>query len=150
MEEIVIRQIDINSPDYQQVWQLREEILRKPIGLSLKDEDLGDDVKDFILVAQQGNSVIGCLMLQPKSSDTIKFRQMAVYPQWQGKGIGARLMHAAEHIAHMYGYNKIVLHARITAKDFYLKQDYTITGDMFTEVGIDHVVMEKQLAGDSE
>jgi N-acetylglutamate synthase-like GNAT family acetyltransferase len=145
MEDIVIKQTDANSPEYEQVWQLREEILRKPIGLSLKDEDLGDDAKDIIVIALHNNKVIGCLMLHPKDEEIIKLRQMAVYDDWQGKGVGAKLMNAAEHVAAIHGYNKIVLHARVTAKDFYSKLGYRITSDVFTEVGIDHVVMEKTL-----
>ncbi len=145
MDDIITRQVNVDTPEYEQVWELREALLRKPIGLSLKDEDLSDDAKDIILIAEKGGKVVGCLMLQPKTDVLIKFRQMAVYHEWQGKGIGAQLMHAAEHIAVMHGYKQVVLHARITAKDFYAGLDYIVTSDVFTEVGIDHVVMEKKL-----
>lgn len=145
MEDIIIRQVGVATPEYDQVWQLRETILRQPIGLSLKNEDLSDDAKDIIVTALHNNKVIGCLMLHPKDGTIIKFRQMAVYNEWQGRGIGAKLMNAAEHIAETEGYKKIVLHARVTAKNFYSKLGYATTSGVFSEVGIDHVVMEKQL-----
>lgn len=145
MQDILIKRIDATSPEYLQVWLLREEILRKPIGLSLKDEDLSDDAKDIIIIATHHDKVIGCLMLHPKDTDIIKFRQMAVYNEWQGKGIGAMLINAAEHVSEMEGYKHIVLHARITAQDFYSKLGYDTTSSVFTEVGIDHVVMERSL-----
>lgn len=130
---------------YPQVYELREEILRKPIGLSLKDEDLQPDEHDWTVVALDGEEVLGCIMIRPvPEKNTAKFRQMAVKENLQGKGIGRIIMDAAEAISWANGFDKIVLHARVTAEDFYKKLNYTTTSDVFTEVGIPHVVMEKQ------
>jgi predicted GNAT family N-acyltransferase len=145
MDGIKIKSYSFPFAEYEQVWQLREDILRRPIGLSLKDEDLSDDKEDVFFIAVRDDTLIGCLMLHHESEDIIKFRQMAVYPAWQGKGIGAMLMQAAEEWSAKKGYKTIVLHARVTAKDFYSKLGYAVISDVFTEVGIDHVVMEKTL-----
>lgn len=138
-------QINTKHSLYPQVYTLREEILRKPIGLSLKDEDLRPDENDWTIAAVDGDEVVGCIMIRPGAEKhTAKFRQMAVKETRQGSGIGRVIMDAAEAICWANGYNKITLHARVTAEDFYKKLDYTTTGDVFTEVGIPHVVMEKQ------
>lgn len=144
MDNIVIKQVKIDEPLYAQIYDLREEILRKPIGLSLKDEDLSGDALDIIFGALQNDKIIGCLMLHPADRpDKIKFRQMAIANEWQGKGIGQQLMIAAEEYSWNAGKTKIALHARVSAQGFYERLGYTTTSGVFTEVGIPHVVMEK-------
>lgn len=146
MEGIAIRRVELNDCIYTQVYDLREEVLRKPIGLSLKEEDLSGDALDIILTAQHEGKVIGCVMLHPHSDpEILKLRQMAVAENYQGKGIGQLLVSAAEENARDIGIKKMVLHARVTAEPFYKKLGYTTTSDLFTEVGIPHVVMEKEL-----
>ena len=146
MENVVIKQLSVDHPDYYQVYNLREEILRKPIGLSLKDEDLTQDRLDILLAAFSNDKVIGCVMLQPTVDEKIvKLRQMAVAEEWQGKGIGKKIVTASEELLKGRGTEKIVLHARSHAEGFYAGMGYHKTGDTFTEVGIPHVKMEKIL-----
>lgn len=145
MEGITIQQVQVGTPEYQQVYDLREAILRKPIGLSLANEDLSKDKEDIIFSASEGGNIIGCLMLTHKDADTIKFRQMAVAEEMQGKKIGNLLMEAAEELSRNKGYKKVSLHARETAAGFYSKLGYAITSGLFTEVGIPHYVMEKDI-----
>ncbi len=145
MQSITIKQIPVDSPEYSQVYDLREEVLRKPIGLSLADEDLSADKDDIILVAHEAEKVVGCIMLQHKDEEIIKFRQMAVAEELQGKGIGNEIMIAAEALSKEKGYTKVALHARETAARFYSKLGYSITSPLFTEVGIPHYVMVKDI-----
>jgi predicted GNAT family N-acyltransferase len=146
VEGIVVSRIDINDAKYQQVYNLREEILRKPIGLSLKDENLSADALNTIFTAVHGDTIIGCVMLYPiADEEKIKLRQMAVYEEWQGQGIGKILVDAAEAYAKEKGYVSIILHARKVAEGFYKKLGYYTTSSEFTEVGIPHVVMEKDI-----
>jgi GNAT superfamily N-acetyltransferase len=70
---------------------------------------------------------------------------MAVYEEWQGQGIGKILVDAAEAYAKEKGYVSIILHARKVAEGFYKKLGYYTTSSEFTEVGIPHVVMEKDI-----
>lgn len=143
MSNITIKQVNSSSPEYPQIWQLREEILRKPLGLSLKNEDLGDDDLDTIFIALHNDFVIGCVMMHPLQNNIIKLRQMALYETWQGKGIGQLLVKEAEKYSWQQGYDKIVLHARQYAIGFYERLDYHINSDVFIEVNIPHVAMEK-------
>ena len=146
MEGIVVSRIDINDAKYPQVYNLREEILRKPIGLSLKHENLSADAQNAILIAEHEGAVVGCVMLYPiADEEKIKLRQMAVYDEWQGKGIGKLLVDAAEAYAKEKGYISIILHARKVAEGFYKRLGYYTTSSEFTEVGIPHVVMEKDV-----
>ncbi len=143
---IVISRININDKIYSQVYDLRENMLRKPIGLSLKNEDLRGDASNMIFAAEKEGKVIGCVMLYPiADEEKIKLRQMAVSEEWQGKGIGRMLVEAAEAYAKQQGYSTIILHARTVSEGFYKNLGYYTTSSEFTEVGIPHVVMEKDI-----
>jgi predicted GNAT family N-acyltransferase len=143
--QITIKEITNRDAEFEQVYNLREEVLRKPIGLSLKDEDQSDDDIDTIVIALLDNKVVGCLMLHPKTDTVVKLRQMGVYDHLQGKGIGNMLMTTAEQSARQKGYTHIILHARQSATPFYKKLGYNITSNLFTEVGIPHIAMEKSI-----
>jgi len=145
MSEISITHITSKDARYQGVWELREEVLRRPLGMSLKNEDLSKDHEDIIFIAENGAELIGCLMLHEPDKDVVQFRQMAVYDAWQGKGIGRQLMLAAEQYCTQKGYKKIILHARKVAMGFYRSLGYAIIGNEFIEVGIVHYIMEKSL-----
>lgn len=145
MENIAIILVTSSSPEYGEVFALRDEVLRKPLGMSLKDDDLSRDLIDIILVAKLEGIVIACLMLHHKDNDRLQLRQMAVYPEFQGYGVGRQLVQAAEKYATDMGYKKMILHARKEALGFYQSMDYAVSGDEFVEVGIPHFLMEKQL-----
>ena len=72
-------------------------------------------------------------------------RQVAVPLSYQGTGIGKLLVNFCEQTVKDLGYKCIRLHSRITAVEFYKYMKYTVVGDMFTEVGIPHLEMEKRL-----
>lgn len=128
-----------------QVWQLREDILRRPLGLSLKDEDLSGEVQEITLAALEGDEVVGCVLLKPLADGWIKLRQMAVAEKMQGRNIGRALVQAAEQTARELGYTHIELHARDVAAGFYRKLGYQQEGELFTEVNIPHLKMVKAL-----
>lgn len=145
MNDITISRINNSHPIFQQVWDLREEVLRRPLGLSLKNEDLSRDNNNEIFIALHNDKVIGCVFLQPRQNNEVQLRAMAVYTEWQGKGVGRLLVEALEQFALQQGSSKITLHARKVALEFYKALGYTQYGDEFTEVGIPHYMMEKSL-----
>ena len=133
-------------PLYPQVLDLREAVLRRPLGLSLRNEDLSMDASDTIFVALQDDDtrVAGCVMMHPlPGHKRVKLRAMAVYPELQGSGLGRMLVQAAEAWAWQQGFETIVLHARKTALGFYERLGYEVLGEEFTEVGIPHRLMQK-------
>jgi GNAT superfamily N-acetyltransferase len=143
---MTIQQITPGSAHVQSVWQLRETVLRKPIGLSLLQEDLSEETGDCIFGAIENGVLVGCLFIRPLPEGKGKLRQMAVDPDYQGRGIGAALLEAAETYALDQGMLFLELHARETAVEFYTKAGYHISGDRFTEVGIPHLKMIKSLS----
>ena len=124
---------------------LRNEILRKPLGLSFDKEELDKEKDDILMGAFEDDRLLGCCLLSPMDRVTVRLRQMAVPNNMQGKGVGRALMIFAENIARDLGYRKLCMHARKTARGFYEKLGYTVTGDEFMEVTIPHYTMEKAL-----
>jgi N-acetylglutamate synthase-like GNAT family acetyltransferase len=85
------------------------------------------------------DKVIGVLLLKIINADVLKMKQVAVHPEWQNKGVGRQLVQFSEEFARKNNYKTIELHARDTAKAFYLALQYNIIGEEFEEVGIPHV-----------
>jgi predicted GNAT family N-acyltransferase len=137
--------IDYRSVLYPEVLVLRRNILRTPLGLSLTEEDTADDRNQFITLAKTDQAVIGCLLIKPVSSTTVKFRQMAIDEDYQFRGIGSTLLHYAENFCLMNNYKFCELHARKEAIPFYKKNEYLEIGIEFMEVGILHKKMIKNL-----
>src|ERR1700722_15605509 len=142
---MALRMIDHGTSEYQQMVHLRNEILRKPLGLFFTEEELENEKDDILMGAFEDDRLLGCCLLSPKDTVTVRLRQMAVPNSMQGKGVGRALMIFAENIARDLGYRKLCMHARKTAKGFYEKLGYAVSGDEFTEVTIPHFVMEKSL-----
>lgn len=142
---MALRMIDHGTKEYQQMVTLRNDILRKPLGLSFNKEELDKEKDDILMGAFEDEKLLGCCLLTRVDPSTVRLRQMAVPNNMQGKGIGRALMIFAENIARDLGYKKLCMHARKTAVGFYQKLGYSITGDEFTEVTIPHYIMEKAL-----
>ena len=137
--------IDYESPYYPQVLELRNRLLRKPLGLDLFSENLNEDRNQYIIVLIREEQVIACIMIQILDKDTVKFRQMAVDETQQRQGLGNMLLGYAENFCVLNDYFTIFLHARKAVHNFYLKAGYTIEGEEFSEVGIPHYKMVKIL-----
>lgn len=140
-----IQQIDHGTSEYNQMVQLRDEILRKPLGLTFSAKDLAEEAKDILIGAFDDGRIIGCCILTKESNERVRLRQMAVRNNLQGKGIGQQIMRFAEILARDKGYKWLSMHARDTAIGFYQKQGYKVVGEGFLEVTIPHHNMEKLL-----
>ena len=142
---MALKFIDHGTPEYNQMIDLRMQILRAPLGLSFTKEDLEKEQKDILLGCFDEEKLEGCCLLTEVQPGTVKLRQMAVLDGLQGKGIGRALMSFAENVARDAGYKTLTMHARKSALGFYEKLGYTVCSDEFEEVTVPHYEMEKQL-----
>ena len=137
--------IDWGSDKCTQVLALRDEVLRKPLGLNFSQAEIDAEKNNIHMAALEDDRMLGCCMLVDEGQKTVRLRQMAVVNDVQGKGIGRALMQFAENLARDRGYQRITMHARKNAIGFYEKMGYTKTGNEFMEITIPHYVMEKEL-----
>ncbi len=145
-QEECVKLVQYGSKEYNAIINLRYEILRKPLNLNFTSEQLAAE-KDFYHIGYYLNEeLIACLMLVPEENKKMKMKQVAVKQEFQGKGIGAKLVLFAEKFAMEKGKNNMYCNARETAIPFYIKLNYKPVGAIFEEVSIPHQQLEKQLA----
>jgi len=142
---MALKILDYNSPEYWKMIKLREDILRKPLGLGFTKEELEREKDNMLIGAFDDDQILGCCMLVEENPETVRLRQMAVLNDLQGKGIGRAIMNFAENIARDRGYKTLSMHARKNALGFYEKMGYKVVGNEFTEITIPHFKMVKNL-----
>jgi N-acetylglutamate synthase-like GNAT family acetyltransferase len=140
-----LKQIVHGSADYQKMVKLRHELLRKPQGLDFSEADLQKEADDILIAAFDEDVIIGCCILTPLPNKTVRLRQMAVAKNKQGKGIGESMLLFAETLARDKGFKTLMMHARDTTISYYEKYGFAVKGGEFTEVNLQHHVMEKIL-----
>lgn len=145
MQSLCLKQLPFGGDAYAQSLALRDSVLRRPLGRSVYEDDRTAEPKCWHFGAYVGNRMVGTLMLVPRKAYTVQMKQVAVDPAVQRQHVGARLVGYAEAIARGKGICTIVLHARQTAVAFYEKLGYAVNGPAFTEVGIPHLPMQKEL-----
>lgn len=143
-KDIEISEIDTTGPLYVEACQLRYDLLRVPLGITHQDAEKFDFEKDaHHWVALNQGRVVGCVLLYVNPPKEGKLFQMVVAEDQQGKGIGVMLVNTLENAARQQHLNKIQLHSRLVALNFYRKLGYKAYGPIFAEVGIPHRRMFK-------
>ena len=139
------RKIEYHSKEYQQSLELRERILRIPLGLRLTPQELMKDADDIHLGGFLGEQLVACLILSKVAPQRMKMRQVAVDENLQGKGVGTQLVRFSEQVARECQITSFELSARSTAVEFYLRQGYEVIGEPYSEQKIQHIKMTKSL-----
>jgi len=142
---MIFSEIQYGSAAYHAECELRNQVLRMPIGLSLHDEDLSQERNQLHFGLFDGGRLVACVIAVVLSPTWAKIRQMAVRPEHQGKGCGRRVMESMETRLIAQGITHFSMHARISAVGFYERLGYSKVGEEFTEIGLPHVRMEKCL-----
>jgi predicted GNAT family N-acyltransferase len=146
MENILLERVEWGSPKYKSGVELRDKILRKPLGLNILDENLQGEINDYHICATIDLMTIGVLILKKINETTMQMKQVAVDESVRGQNVGRKMVNFAEQIAKDSGKLTIVLNARETAIPFYEKLNYLKMGDEFIEIGIPHIKMMKNLS----
>ncbi|MEO7174651.1 MAG: GNAT family N-acetyltransferase [Saprospiraceae bacterium] len=141
-----ISEIMFASPEYDESVDLRTRVLRVPLKMSFEIKDLAVEYKEWHLGCySEAGKLLGCLILKPLTDKLVKMRQVAVEPEFQGMKIGQKLVQASEEFAKAQKCIKIELNARAPVIPFYQKLGYSLIGEPFYEVGIEHGKMIKEL-----
>ncbi|HET6768943.1 MAG TPA: GNAT family N-acetyltransferase [Chitinophagaceae bacterium] len=142
---MALKIIDFGTPEYQQMIKMREEILRKPLGLTFSPDEIEKEKDNLFIGAFEDEAMLGCCMIVEMDPKKARLRQMAVLNNLQGKGIGRALIQFAENLARDHGYKIMSMHARKPTVPFFEKMGYRVTGPEFIEITIPHIEMEKEL-----
>ena len=135
-----------SSEEFKEYDLFRWEILRKPLGKSIKS--LKDEYEDssYHLIGVINNKIIACGRLHFNSDNEAQIRYMAIDENFQRKGIGVKIIELLEAEAKKKQINKIVLNARNHVIEFYAKSGYkAVRKYEGSDTGIPHTTMEKIL-----
>ena len=144
---IIYRQISTHDREYAMEKDLRNRVLRLPLGLHLSGQDTSDEEEQLHLVAMdERDRVVGCVLVA-FSGNVAKVRQLAIDETYQGRGIGTEIMKRAEQAILARNIRTVMLHGRVTARGFFERLGYAARSGVFTEVTIPHIAMQKDLTG---
>lgn len=145
MNDLQFREYSTNSADYDQAIELRNDLLRKPLGLDLLSEDLADEANQWHFGLWRAEHLAASVTIKPISPDRVKLRQMCVAKSEQGSGLGSQLVQQVEIELLKRGVREVELAARVAVVPFYNRLGYQSVGEQFTEVTIPHQKMVKRL-----
>jgi predicted GNAT family N-acyltransferase len=143
---VELRFVDILDPLHEAELDLRWRVLRAPLGHPREATRFPFEEESLHLVALDGTQLVGCVLFHPEGLQTGRLFQMAVEPALQGKRIGQQLVRALELEVMSRGFATVTLHAREGAVGFYAGLGYQVFGEPFTEVGIPHRHMRRELS----
>jgi ElaA protein len=127
-----------------QALALRYDVFCIEQGVPRREEQDGRDGDGVHLVAVAGGELLGtCRVLLVGS--TAQFSRLAVKRGARRRGIASALLAAADDETRAAGGKRLVLHAQTYARRLYEQAGYRTRGREFTEAGIEHIAMEKQL-----
>ncbi len=146
-EEIVkIKIAPFGSDLYKEMLDVRDEVLRKPLGLTFKPDVLATEHLHTHIALLINEKVVATLVLNEPQNGKVKMRQVAVLEDYRGKGLGEKLVKYSEDYSRQeLGCDLIYCHARQAARRFYDRLEYEVVGEQFEEIGIPHFKMQKPL-----
>ena len=145
--KIEIKEFAIGTELYEESLELRNRMLRDPLGMRFCERDLLWEENARFLGAFEDRVMIGVCAFFPHGKEIVELEHFCVDGSVQKKGVGRLLIGAMEEVCRRDGFAKIVLEARHYAEGFYRKCGYVTVSEpyMHRVVPIEHVRMEKEL-----
>ena len=140
--------MEVRSPQTDKEWEdyydLRYHILREPLGKPRGSERNDGDATGVHLALYDRDILRAIARLDQAEPNISQTRFVAVHPASRGKGYGRIIMEASEQKSQEMGNEKMILHARDYALDFYLKIGYTNIEKSYKLYDVlQHYLMEK-------
>lgn len=142
----MIKLITTEDFEYQDILQLRNSVLRMPLGMDIRNDDLSDEPHcKFLAYIMNNGQMLGCLKIKKVDDKTYQIQQMAVLQESQKRGIGSILLKEAESLIKKQGGEQAVIEAREYAVPFYQKNGYHVSGEAFEKINLPHLPMRKSI-----
>jgi len=137
-----------STEDYENYFELRWRILRKPWNQPKGSEQDLDENSAYHIMAVDEHQVIGVARLQftDQQNTRAQLRYMAVDEAFQGKGVGRQIVKHMEQYAREQAAETLFFHARDNAQGFYKKLGYQVDKKSYLLFGtVQHYEMSKRL-----
>lgn len=137
----------VTSEQFDRYYQLRWRVLRQPWQQAKGSEQDELESQSFHrMIVDEHDQVIAVGRLHGVDQFTAQVRYMAVAPEYQGQGLGEKILSALEKVAVEVGFREIQLNAREQALAFYQRLNYQNLGQSHLLYGsIQHYQMSKAL-----
>ena len=137
----------VTDSDLETAFHIRKEVFVKEQGVPLADEfDEFDKLYgqcDHVLVYYDEQAVgTGRVRVVDGLG---KLERICILKSYRKYGLGKKIIQMLEEIAKDKGIAKVKLHGQTHAEEFYKKLGYMTSSDVFTEDGIPHILMVKEL-----
>lgn len=150
-EQIVIAPVS-NEAELVQALAIREVVFIEEQSVPEDMERDDDDAKAFHLLAMAGGHAVGTGRLvvlngapEGESGNWGRVGRMAVLQAHRKLHVGSQLLTMLEAEARKRNLSGIMLHAQLSAMDFYKRHGYQPNGAVFEEAGMPHLEMKKKL-----
>lgn len=150
-ESILVKQIE-SEGELMQALAIREIVFIEEQSVPESLERDADDAQAFHVLAMEGKHAIGTgrlVMLPEAPKDETgswgRVGRMAVLQSNRKGGTGSKLLSALEAEAKKRKLVGIMLHAQLSAMEFYKRHGYEPHGAVFEEAGMPHLEMKKKL-----
>ncbi len=148
IKDMIIKQTrNTLSDTYLDALKIRQIVFVKGQGVpqSLEIDENEAHCLHFVLYDDNGKAAATCRILPSKDLTSATLQRMAVLSDYRGQSLGKQLLQQVISFCQKQNFQKITLHAQLTAEGFYRKIGFLPCGDIFEEAGIKHVTMEKGL-----
>lgn len=142
-----IIRLPTNDQEWQIYYDLRYRVLREPLGQPRGSEQNEGDVTGQHFAYWENGELLAIARLDKDVNEGVyQVRFVAVEFNQQGKGLGKLIMLAIEETVRENGGNKLILHARENALEFYKSLGYKMVEKSYLLFDqIQHYFMIKEL-----
>jgi len=137
-QEIQIRLVQ-NELERQALYFQRWIVLRKPLGLAQGTEQDKYEQEAIPLIAAIDKTIVGSVRLRILSSNLGSLGYLAVLPEFQGQGIGKKLVFSLIELAREKEVKTVRAKVREGAIGFYQKLGFEVRGEKSVFLGIPHI-----------
>ncbi len=141
-----------NEGELMQALAIREIVFIEEQSVPEHLERDDEDATAFhVLAVDQGHAIGTGRLVELKAAPDReagrwgRLGRMAVLQAYRRSGLGSRLLSTLEVEAKKRGLNGILLHAQLSAMEFYKRYGYEPRGAVFEEAGMPHLEMKKKL-----
>ncbi len=132
--------------DLSDIYTVRYQVFQLEQGIEPSLEFDGKDLNAIHILAHIGKRAIGTVRIRIlNNGQTAKLERVAVLSGYRGQGIGSHMVDLAVNLLIHQGIPQVVLHAQLPTEHFYQQLGFTRLGEPFTEAGIPHVKMGRDL-----
>ena len=125
---------------------IRIKVFQEEQGVAAELEFDGLDNIAIQLLAYLDGKAVGTARIREINTTTAKIERLAILPEARRKGIGKKLMQSALQVIDRQQKTTAIVHAQAYISQLYRQLGFEIVGEQFSEAGIAHVKMVKQLS----